>query len=442
MKVTKEKEENRQAFLTVEMEPAEMEESLEDSYRSLSKKTDVPGFRRGKAPRAILENYIGRERLVEEALKKLVPQAYEQALKEQEIEPFTQPEIEVTQTDPVIFKAVVPLAPTVELGDYRSIRMDPDPVDITEENVNDVLEELRHQHATWEPVERPLDYNDLAVIDINGEVEEKPYVKRVGTQYQVLRDSASPAPGFSEQIVGMKKDEEKEFKLSFPEDYPNSEVAGKEASFKVKLSEIKEEKLPELNDELAGQVSTDFKTVDALREEVSKNLKQHTEDRVRMDFEEKVINTAIEQSQVDYPPILVEMEINRILNEQARQLQMTGRGMDDYLRSINKTAEQLREDLQPVASKNVTASLVLGRVAEAENVEVTDSEIDDRIETMAGNATEDKKEEFKKLLNTPQTRESIKQSLLTRKTIERLVEIAKNKKKPVTKTKKKEEKDE
>jgi len=442
LKVTREKEENRQAYLTVEMEPAEMEESLEDSYRTLAKKTDIPGFRRGKAPRAILEHYIGRERLLEEALKKLVPQAYEQALKEQEIEPFAQPEIEVTQTDPVIFKAVVPLAPTVELGDYQSIRMDPDPVDITEDNVNDVLEDLRHQHATWEPVERPLDYNDLAVIDINSEVEEKPYVKKVGTQYQVLRDSASPAPGFAEQIVGMKKGEEKDFKLTFPEDYPNNEVAGKEASFKVKLSEIKEEKLPELNDELAGQVSTDFKTVDALREEVSKSLKQRTEERSRMDFEEKVINTAVEQAQVDYPPVLVEMEINRIINEQARQLQVTGRGMDDYLRSINKTAEQLREDLHPVASRNVATSLVMGRVAEAEKIEVTDAEIDDRIESMSGSTAEDKKEELKKLLNTPQTRESIKQSLLTRKTIERLVEIAKNQKKPTTKTKEKEEKDE
>ena len=153
-----------------------------------------------------------------------------------------------------------------------------------------------------------------------------------------------------------------------------------------------------------------------------------------MDFEEKVISTAVEQAQVDYPPVLVEMEISRILNEQARQLQMTGRGMDDYLRSINKTAEQLRDDLHPVASRNVAASLVMGRVAEAEKIEVTDSEIDDRIENMTGSAAEDKKEEFKKILDTPQTRESIKQSLMTRKTIERLVEIAKNKKKPVTKT--------
>ncbi len=437
MKVTREKTENSQAFLTVEIEPAEMEESMEDSYRRLSKKTNIPGFRRGKAPRSVVENYLGKANLLEEALKYLVPQAYEQAVKEQEIEPFAQPEIEITQADPVIFKAVVPLPPTVELGDYHSIRLTPDPVEITDEKISAVLEELRHQHATWEPVDRPLDYNDLAVIDINSEVEEKPFIKRLGAQYQVLRDSVSPAPGFAEQIIGMQKEEEKEFKLSLPEDFPNGEMAGKEASFKVKLSEIKEEKLPELDDQFAGQVSPDFNTVELLREETSRRLQQSAEERNRMDFEELVINTVVEQAQVDYPPILVEMEINRILNEQNRQLQMTGRGMDDYLQSINKTAEQLREELRPVASKNVAASLVIGSVAEAEKTEVSDSEIESQIEGMTANAGDDKKDELRKLLDTPQTRDSIRQSLMTRKTIERLAEIARNTDKP--KTEKKEE---
>jgi len=214
-------------------------------------------------------------------------------------------------------------------------------------------------------------------------------------------------------------------------------MAGKEASFKVKLSEIKEEKLPELDDQFAGQVSPDFNTVELLREETSRRLQQSAEERNRMDFEELVINTVVEQAQVDYPPILVEMEINRILNEQNRQLQMTGRGMDDYLQSINKTAEQLREELRPVASKNVAASLVIGSVAEAEKTEVSDSEIESQIEGMTANAGDDKKDELRKLLDTPQTRDSIRQSLMTRKTIERLAEIARNTDKP--KTEKKEE---
>jgi trigger factor len=426
LKITKEKEENRQVFLTVELEPSEMEEAMQDSYKTLARKAEIPGFRKGKAPRAVVERHLGRSRLVEEAVNKVVPQAYEQALKEQEIQPFAQPEIELTQAEPVIFKAVVPLEPVVELGDYQSIRMTPESVEVTEEKVDSVLEELRHQYATWESVDRPLAYSDLAVIDISGKVDGKPYVQKIGAQYQVLKDSVSPAPGFSDQIIGMKKDDEKEFTLAFPEDYPNKEVAGKEGDFKVKLTEIKEEKLPEMNDALAAQVSPEFNTVKSLREETEKRLRENAEEQSRMDFEEKLINSVVEQAKVEYPPVLVEMEINRILNEQNRRLQLSGRGMDDYLKSINKTEEQLHEELRPVSVKNVNASLVLGRITEAEKIEVSEEDIDKGIDGMTGNTAEDKREDLRKLLDNPQTRQSLRQSLLTRKTFDRLVEIARS----------------
>jgi trigger factor len=439
LKVTKEKEENRQAFLTVEMEPAEMEEGMQHAYEQVVKKANIPGFRKGKAPRAIVERTLGRARILEEALDHLLPQAYDQALKEQTIEPYAQPEVQITQADPLIFKAVVPLMPTVELGDYRSIRMQPEPVDIKEENIQAVIEELRHQHATWEPVERPLDYNDMAVIDINGEVEEKPYVKRAASQIQITKDMITPAPGFAAQIVGMKKGEEKEFNITFPADYPAGNVAGKEGHFKVKLHEIKVEKLPELNDELAAQVSPDIKTLDALKEEVKKSLILRAGERARMDFEEKLINAVIEQSKVEYPPVLVDLEIDRLLKEQERQLQYTGQGMDQYLKSINKTAEQLQGELKPIATKNIVASLVLGKVAEAEKIEVTEADIENGISNMTRSVAPEKKDEFRQLLDTPRTRESLEQSLKTRQTIERLSEIAKSTK-PDNKETKEEEK--
>jgi trigger factor len=426
LKVTRDKEENRQAFLTIEMEPAEMEDGLRHAYERIVQKANIPGFRKGKAPRAVVERAVGKSRLLEEALDRLLPQAYAQAIKEQTIEPYAQPELEIKQADPLIFKAIVPLMPAVTLGDYRSIRMQPEPVEIKDENISAVLEELRHQHATWEPVERPLAFNDMAVMDINGEVEEKPYVKKAAAQVQITKDMITPAPGFSVQIVGMKKSEEKEFTVTYPADYPGKTVAGKEGHFKVKLHEIKEEKLPELHDELAAQVSPDLKTLDSLKEEVAKSLKLRAEESTRMDFEEKLINAVIEQSQVEYPPVLIDLEINRILNEQARQLQLTGQGMDQYLKSINKTAEQLQEELRPVAVKNVAASLVLGKIAGEEKIEVTAADIENGISNMTRNVAADKKEEFRKLLDTPRTRESLEQSLKTRKTIERLSEIARN----------------
>jgi trigger factor len=426
LKVTKDKVESSQAYVTVELDAAEMEHGMEHGYEHVVAKANIPGFRKGKAPRAVVEKYVGKGALLEEAIDHLVPEFYEKACKEQAIEPFAQPQVEITQADPLIFKAVIPLTPTVELGDYKSIKMAQDKVDIKEENIDAVIEQLRHQNATWEPVERPLALKDLAVLDISGMVDEKPYVKKAAAQYQVLTDVITPSPGFAEKIVGMNKEEEREFTLTLPADYPNKDVAGKEAQFKVKLHEIKEEKLPELNDDFALQVSTEIKTVAALREEAAKNLKARADDQSRMDFEEKVVNAALDKAKIEYPPVLVDMEINRIMNEQARQLQMSGRGMDEYLRSVNKTPEQLQADLRPIATKNVMASLLLGKVADVEKVEVPESEVDTRLDNMIIGIEESKKAEMRKLLDNPQTRQSIRQSLMARKTIECLANNAKN----------------
>ena len=424
MKVTNEKTENCQAFLTVEMESDEVEESLERSYYRLAKKTNIPGFRKGKAPRAILERYIGKERLLEDALNSLLPEAYEKAIKEQKIEAFAQPHIEIAQTDPVIFKVAVPLTPTIKLGDYHNIQVAPEPVELTEDDVSAAIEQLRHQHATWEPVERPVDFNDLVILDIESNIKDEPFINRKGAQYQVLHDLPLPVPGFAEQLVGMKRDEEKEFKLQFPSDYPKGELAEKEPSFKVRVTEIKQERLPELNNKFAKEISPDFKSLKSLRKKVSANLRLRAEEKARIDFEERTIEAVVDTTELEFPPILVEMETDRLIDQQLRRWQMGGKGLEEYLSSINKTEEELRQELQPLATKRVSQSLVLGRIAEEENFEVSDSEISAEIENMTKSATENK-DELNKFLNTPQARKSIEQVLITRKTIQRLVEIAK-----------------
>lgn len=423
MKVTEEKTENSQAFLTIEMEPAEVEESLVESYRHLAKRTNIPGFRKGKAPRAIVERYLGKETVLENALNHLLPQAYEKAIKEHEIEAIAQPHIEITQTDPVIFKATVPLAPTVKLDDYHNIQVTTETVEVTEDDIHQVIEQLRHQHATWEPVERSVEFGDSVVLDVESNIEGEPFINQEGTQYQVLGDLPSPAPGFAEQLVGMKRDEEKEFKLQFPSDYSRGELAGKEPSFKVRIVGIKQEILPELNDDFARQVNPDFETLDALRERVTTNLRLGAEEKARIDFEGRVIEAVVNLAQVEFPAILVEMEIDRLLNEQSRHLSMRGEDLEKYLKNINKTGEQLREELHPLATKRVTRSLVLGKVAEEEKVEVSDSEIDAEVEDTLKSATKNK-EKLQQFLNTPRSRDSIKQLLITRKTIQRLVGIA------------------
>jgi len=425
VKVTNEKIEDSQAFLSIEMEPAEVEESLEESYHRLVKKTDIPGFRKGKAPRAILERYLSKGSLLEDALSNLLPKACDKAIKEQKLEAIVQPHIEVAQTDPVIFKVIVPLRPTVKLGDYHHIQVTPEPVEVSEDDASAIIDRLRHQQAAWEPVERPVGFNDLVVLDIESSVEDKPFINQNGAQYQVIQNYSFPVPGFAEQLVGMGRDEEKEFRLQFPTDYPKGELAGKEAWFKVKVIEIKQEVLPELNDELAKEIDPKFKTLDSLREQVLADLGLRAEEKARIDFEERVVEAVVDVTQVEFPPILVEIEVDRLLNQRLQRWQTGGSGLEEYLSRINKTEEEIREELRPPATKRTIWSLVLEEVTRAEKIKVSDSEIGTEIKNMTKDADEGKKDELEGFLNTPQARESIKQTLMTRKTIQRLVEIAK-----------------
>ncbi|MDP3879915.1 MAG: trigger factor [Dehalococcoidales bacterium] len=426
MKVTNEKTENRQVFLTIEMEPEEVAESMEKAYRRLVTRTKIPGFRVGKAPRAVLERHIGKESLLEDALNSLVPEAYQKAIAEQEIEAIAQPQIEITGTEPVVFTATVPLRPEVKLGDYHQVKLSPESVTVTDENIDAVMEQLRHQHATWEPVERPVDFNDLAVLDVESSIDGQPFINQQGAQFQVLRDFTFPAPGLAEQLVGMKSGAEKEFTLQIPAEYPRPELAGKEPHFKVKVTGVKQEILPELNDELAKLVNPEYETLAALRERVAADMTLRAEERARMDFEERVIDGVVGLSEVEFPPILIEAEIHRIIDQRFQRGDQT---LEQYLSSVNKTEEELHEELRPVAITRVTRSLVLGKVVEEEKIEADDSEIDAEIDKMVASSG-DKKEELKKILNTAQTRESIRQTLITQKAVQRLVDMAKETKKP------------
>jgi trigger factor len=431
MKVTREKEENRQLTLNIEMEAAEMQTELDLAYHRLAQRTEIPGFRKGKAPREVLERHSGKDRLLEDALSQLLPRAYENAIKEQGLEPIANPDIEITQTDPVIFKAKVSLRPVVELGDYKSLKLKPEPPDDITEELNTTLEQLRRQHGSWEPAERPAAFDDLVTMDVDSQVEDKPFIKQEGVQYQLLKNQSAPAPGFAEQLVGMKGGEEKEFKLLLPEDYTQKELAGKEASFKIKMNEVKQLKLPELNDEFATTVNPEFKTFDALKERIANNLKIMAEDRARREFEEKVVDAAVDLSQLEFPPVLTDMEIDRTLEQQARQLQASNMAMEEYLSRIGKKEEELREELRPAATTRVMRSLVLGQIAEAEKIEVSQDEINAELERMIEGAG-DQKDEAKKQLDTPEVRRSLEQILATRKTVQRLTEIA-EKPKPAAK---------
>ena len=439
MKVLSKKIENSQALLTVEMAPAEVAASLEKSYARLVKKADIPGFRRGKAPRAVLEQHIGRETLLEDALDYLLPKACADAIQEEKIDAFAQPIIKVTQTDPVVFEAAVPQPPTVKLADYYQIKMKPEPVKLKKDDVSIVIEQLRHKSATREPVERPVMVKDLVIIDIEGSIEDKPFIGEQGVLYQVLPDSSFPVPGFAKQLLRMKRGGEKKFRLKIPKNYPNSEQADKEALFRVKVIEVKEEILPELNDVFAKGIAPGIETLASLRERVSIDLKQRAKEKARIDFEERVVDAVTKKSEVKFPTILVAMEVDHMVNQELQRWQMAAKNREEYSKWLERTPEaELREKCQPLAVDRLTTSLVLGKVAEAEKIEVSNHEVNAEIERVTEN-TGQKKEEQQKFLNSPQAREQVNELLMARKTVQLLVKIAKGSSKK-TKTAKKEAK--
>jgi trigger factor len=419
MKVSKENLENCQTVLTIEAEDSELDKSLDEAYQRLVNKVSVPGFRKGKAPRAILEQQIGKQNLLEEALEHLIPQLYRQAIESQEIEPIARPEIEVTQNEPLAFKAVVSLRPEVKLGDYHSIRVELGPaIEISKKEVDTAMEEVRARQGAWVPVDRPVELGDLVTMNIEANVDGKPWLNHKDILYEVNKDSSSPVPGFASHLQGIEKNKEKTFSLTIPDDYPIKEMIDKEGTFKVIITEIKEKQLPELNDKLAQ--SGGYENLADMREKVTNDLKARAEAKNRLDLKQKALDSLVEISEINYPPILEEEEITGLLREEAQRFGF--RELSDYLDKINKTEEELRQELHPIAKNRLTQSLVLGKLAEEEKIEINASEVDNRVNEIANDAED--KEKARQFFSLPQVRQSIEQSLLTQKTMDRLLQIA------------------
>ena len=421
MKISSEPIENSQVSLNIEMEATEVDEYLDKAYGHLVSRIKVPGFRKGKTPRAILERHIGKDTLLQEALEHMIPDAYQKALVEQKIEAVARPEIQIIQTDPVVFKAIVPVYPTVTLGEYKGIRVESKPVEVTEKEMEAAIQQLRLQHATLVPVDRPAQIGDAVTMDIEGESEGKPFTIRKDLVYELVKESPLPLPGFAEKLEGIAKGEDRSFTLSYPADYKIPELASKDYAFKVKATEIKEQELPEVDDELAKTIG--LESLVALQEQLATRLKDRAEEIARSELEQKIMDEAVELSKVEYPPVLVEHEIERLVDDEARGFKDGLKGLESYLKSVNKTMEAHGEELRPVASRRVVRSLVLEKIAAAEKIEVDNSEIDEQIEKMAKDADK-QAEDVRKLFNLPQARKSIENFVLSRKTMDRLKQIA------------------
>jgi trigger factor len=417
MKITTERMENCQVTLTIEVEGDELDRSLNEAYQRLVGRVSIPGFRRGKAPRPILEQHMGKGALLEEALERLTPQLYQEAIKQEKLEPIDEPQMELVQTDPVIFKAIVSLKPEVKLGDYHSIRIDSEPVEVSEEEIEATLEQIRQQQAVLIPVDRPVRFGDVITMDVEATVEGKPFLKHKGMLYEVDENSGRPLPGMAQNLVDAEKNKAKAFTLDVPTDYEVKEFAGKKYTFNITPTEIKEKELPDLDDELAQ--SAGYDNLAAMKEKVTAELKARAEEKSRLELRQKALDAVLEASELKHPPVLENREIENLLSEEARQLGFDK--VEDYLQRTNRTMEEYGERLRPVAKKRISHSLILGKVAEQEKIEIGGSEVDNKIEEIIGGAED--KEKARQFFTLPQVRESIEQSLRSQKTLNRLVEI-------------------
>jgi trigger factor len=421
MKVSSQEMENRQVSLNVEMEAAEVDKYLEEAYNHLVGRVKVPGFRKGKAPRSVLESHIGKAALLDEALEHLIPDVYQKALAEQKIEPIARPDIEIIQTEPIIFKAIVPVMPLIKLGDYKAIRVESKPVEVGEKETEEAIQQIRMRQVTLLPVDRPAQMGDAVTLDFEGECEGKAFPPEKGLAYKLVKESMLPLPGFAEKLEGIAKGEERAFVLAYPADYERQKLAGKEYNFKVKVGEIKEEKLPEINDDFAKALGVE--NLVSLKEKISAGLKTRADEMARYELEQKIIDAAVACSTVEYPPALAEIETDHLIEEEARNFDDGIKGLENYLKSINKTAKDHREELNQVANRRVVRSLVLEKISEEEKIEISAEEIDAEIEKMIKEA-DTQAEQVKQLFSMPQARKSIEQFLISRKTMDKMKQIA------------------
>jgi len=386
MKVTAERIDNHKITLEMEVPQAEVAKALDKAYRKLANRLNIPGFRKGKAPRKIIEMRVGKQVLLDEAFEILAPKAYNQALEEQNLEPVTRPEIEVvklSESEPLVFKATFIRKPDVELGEYKGLKVKVDPVAVTDEDVEREIEALRNRHAKMVVAEdAELAKGDFAIIDFEGFIDGQPFKGGDAKGYPLEVGSGSFIPGFEEQLLGAKAGEEREVNVTFPEDYFVSELAGKQAQFKVKIHEIKRKELPEVDDEFAKDVS-EFETLEELKAALRNKLEKAAQEKAERDFRTNAVKQAVDNAKVDIPNVMIEERIDNMINDLDINLQARGASLSQYLQYAKIDLPQLRENYREAAAYNVKTDLVMEQIAKEEKLQVSEEEMEAEIEAMA-----------------------------------------------------------
>ena len=425
MRITQGEIVDLQTVLHIELEDEEVRPYIDIGYQKVKPLISYPGFRKGRVPRHIALQMLGRETLLNEVLDTMLPEVTGRAIDEQQIQPGGMPEMEVLNLDPVTFTATVPLRPEVELGDYKDIRVEVEQAEVGEEQIEERLERLRGSVASWEPVERPVAMGDMVTMTATGTVEGDTILDETDTVYLLVEDADRPFPGFAEALVGAEIDTPSEFDLTVADDFPVDEVAGQQVQVSVTVSDIKERIMPELDDEFAKSIGEGYDSLEALREQVVEELNAEAENAAAEELRESAIDSLIEGATATIAPVIIQHEVNYMLNEQAQTLARINIRMDDYMRSIGSTEAELREQMREQAEMRIKRAAALERLGEAEDIDVEDDEVDERIQTIIDVNREQNPDAPETPEITDDMRANIRRMMHSQKVMERLVEIAK-----------------
>lgn len=421
MKVTLERLPESRIQLDIEVEPERVAKSRDAAYRRLAPKAKVPGFRPGKAPRPLTERYIGESRLMNEAIDTLIPDVYNEAIEAESVDAIAQPELDKLELDPMRFKFIVAIRPEVELGDYQAIRVEPDKVEVTDEMLDEQLLLIRRRYAVQAPVDRPVQWEDILIADVSGKAEDEDFVSDEDAEFPLREGQVLFVPGLAEAFIGMKKGDEKSVEITMPEDFRVERLAGKPAKFEINLKEVKEEQLPEPDDDFANQVNADdFPTFDALKERIRTDLAKALQDQSDAKLRSDAVDKLVEIATVEYPRVLVDREIEHIVrdttgNDQAQYVA--------YLQRVGRSDEEYRETLREDAERRVRRSLVLSKLAETEGLDVTAEEIEEELDKLVEPLGEEAPR-FRDMFSTEEGVSTIRRNIISKKTLDRLAAIA------------------
>ena len=386
MSLQVEKLEKNMAKLTIEVSAEDLEKAMQAAYQKAKGRITLPGFRKGKAPRKMIEQMYGKGIFLEDAANALIPEHYSKALEECDLEIVSQPEIDVTQAEPgkaFIFTAEVAVKPEVTLGEYKGVEVPKSETEVTDEDVEAELKKEQEKNARTVTVEdRGAENGDITTIDFEVFVDGEAFEGGKGTDYPLTLGSGSFIPGFEDQLVGAKAGDHVEVKVTFPEEYQAKELAGKEAVFQCDVKKIEAKELPELDDDFAKDVS-EFDTLAEYKEDVKKNLTEKKAEDARRAKEDAAVDKAIENAQMDIPEAMIETQTRQMLDDFARRMQSQGLSMEQYFQFTGQSVDKMMEDMKPQALKRIQTRLVLEKIAEVENIQPTEDEVNEEISKMA-----------------------------------------------------------